>query len=188
MPQKGNQVSFTRMSDGTAEDFQIIAKNDAETARKLPDRIIDHLKTLAEDDGAYKIDRLEHVLQTATRCKRDGADDDWVVAALLHDLGDVLAPFSHSEVAFEIIKPFVREEVAWTVRHHGIFQMYYNKSLPADQRASREQYKDSPYYQNTIDFCENWDQCSFDPDYDSETLEHFIPILRRVFSRKPYSH
>ena len=186
--QKDDKVSFVKMSEGTAKDFKLIAKNDAETARFLPDRIIEHLKMLAEDDGAYKIDRLQHLMQAATRCERDGGDDDWVVATLMHDIGDILAPYSHSEVAYEIIKPFVREEVAWTVRHHGIFQMYYNKSLSSDQRESRERFKDSPYYKTTIDFCEKWDQCSFDPDYNTEPLEHFLPALRRVFTRKPYSH
>ena len=182
------KVSFTRMADGTEEDFKLIAANDQETALELPRRIIEHLQMMSEDDGAYKIDRLQHVLQAATRCERDGGDEDWVVATLVHDLGDILAPFSHAEVASEIIKPFVREEVAWAIRHHGIFQLCYNVSLPTEKRMSREQYKDSPYYQTTIDFCEKWDQCSFDPDYKSEPLEHFFPALNRVFARKPCSN
>jgi predicted HD phosphohydrolase len=183
---KTNQtVSFTRMSEGTAEDFRIVAANDALTAQDLPDRLIEHLQLMADDDGAYQVDRLEHLLQTATRCERDGGDDDWIVASLMHYLGDVLAPFSHAEVSAEILRPFVREEVYWAVKHHGIFQNHYNKSLSEEKRQAREQFRGSPHYQATIDFCQRWDQCSFDPNYESEPLDHFVPVIRRVFTRKP---
>ncbi|MEP5612224.1 MAG: HD domain-containing protein [Cyclobacteriaceae bacterium] len=186
--QSEKTVGFTAMRDGSVEDFLIIKANDEQTDRELPDRLIFLLKEMAKDDGAYKISRLGHVLQCATRAVRDNADDDWVIAALLHDIGDVLAPFTHGQVAAEILRPFLREEVIWVVRHHGVFQMFYNKSLSLEERDSREQFKKHPYYQLAVDFCENWDQCSFDPDYDTERLEFFIPIVRRIFSRKPFSH
>ncbi len=186
MPQE-KTVSFTSMKEGTVEDFEIIAANDEQTAKELPDRLIAHLQEMAKDDGAYKISRLEHVLQCATRAQRDHADDDWVIAALLHDLGDVLAPFTHGQVAGEILRPFVKDEVAWVVSHHGTFQMYYNLSLPDNQRNSREKFRDHPYYQSAIDFCENWDQGSFDPAYNTEALEFFVPLIRRVFARVPFS-
>jgi len=180
-------VSFTSMKAGTVKDFEIIAANDRQTAKELPARLIAHLQEMAKDDGAYKISRLDHVLQCASRAHRDNADDDWVIAALLHDLGDVLAPFTHGQVAGEILRPFVREEVAWVVSHHGIFQMYYNTSLTKVQRHSRDQFKEHPYYQSAIDFCENWDQCSFNPDYDTENLEFFVPIIKRVFAKTPFA-
>lgn len=176
------------MKDGSASDFLIIAENDEETARELPDRIIEHLREMANDDGAYQISRLDHVLQCATRAFRDGAEDDWVAAALLHDIGDVLAPFTHGQVAAEIMRPFVKEEVAWVVRNHGVFQMYYNKSLVEDEQNDRERFRDHPYYQLAIDFCEKWDQCSFDPDYQHEKLDFFIPLIRRLFSRDPFTN
>lgn len=184
--QSEKTVGFTAMRDGSVKDYIIIRENDEVTASELPDRLIEHLKEMAKDDGAYKISRLEHVLQCATRAVRDNADDDWVIAALLHDIGDVLAPFTHGQVAAEILRPFLREEVIWVVRHHGIFQMFYNKSLSSEERGSREQFKEHQYYQSAVDFCENWDQCSFDPKYDSQKLEFFIPILERVFSREPF--
>lgn len=181
------RVAFTRMSDGTSEDFEIIAENDRRTDENLPDRILEHLRMQQLDDGAYHVDRLEHVLQTATRAERDGADDDWIVGSLLHDIGDVLAPHTHGEVAYEILRPFVREEVAWVVRHHGLFQRYYNASLTPEQRNAREKLSEHKYYQAAVDFCEKWDQVSFDPSYPSEKLEHFEPVLRRVFCRSPFS-
>jgi predicted HD phosphohydrolase len=182
-----NTVGFTAMKDGSAADFLIIAENDQQTAQELPDRVIEHLREMAKDDGAYQLSRLDHVLQCATRATRDNADDDWVAAALLHDIGDVLAPFTHGQVAAEILRPFVREEVAWVVQNHGVFQMYYNKSLGAEERNARDRFKGHPYYQMAIDFCENWDQCSFDPQYQQESLEFFIPLIRRIFAREPFA-
>ena len=181
------RVSFTRMSDGTAADFEIIAANDRLTDAALADRILDHLRMQASDSGAYQVDRLEHVLQTATRAERDGADVDWIVGSLLHDIGDVLAPHTHGQVAFEILRPFVREEVAWVVRHHGVFQRFYNAALPAGERASRDQFREHRFYQAAVDFCELWDQVSFDPNYPSLPLEHFVPLVQEVFSRAPFS-
>ena len=180
-------VQFTAMKAGSIEDFEIIAANDEVTARALPDRLIAHLEEMAKDDGAYKINRLEHVLQCATRAYLDNADDDWIVAALLHDIGDGLAPYTHGQVAGEILRPFVREEVTWVVSNHGVFQMFYNVSLSAELRNSRDRYAEEPYYQAAVDFCENWDQCSFDPDFESMNLDFFIPIIKRVFARVPFA-
>lgn len=180
-------VSFTAMKNGTVNDYLLIAKNDNETATELPDRLIEHLKEMAEDAGAYQISRLDHVLQCATRAYNDKANDDWIIAALMHDIGDVLAPHTHGQVASEILRPFVNEEVTWVVRHHGIFQMHYNVSLSIGQRNSREEFKSHPFYQSAIDFCEKWDQCSFDPTYDSKPLEFFIPLVHKVFTRTPFS-
>ena len=172
------------MKEGTAEDFRIIRQNDELTARELPARLFEHLEKMAEDDGAYKISRLDHVLQCATRAYRDEADNEWVVAALLHDIGDLLAPFSHAEVAAEILKPFVSEEIAWVVRHHGIFQMRYNKSLPDHQQNLHLKYKDHQWYQSALNFTENWDQNSFDPEYDNLPLEFFKPLVNQVIQRQ----
>lgn len=186
MSKSKSRVSFTAMKDGTREDFLIIKANDEQTDRELPDRLIRMLLEMDKDDGAYHISRLGHVLQCATRAERDGADDDWIIGALMHDVGDVLAPFTHGQVAYEILRPFVNEEVAWVVKHHGVFQMHYNKSLTDEQRKSREQFKDHPYYQSAIDFCENWDQNCFDPNYATEDLEHFVPLIQKVFTKTPW--
>jgi predicted HD phosphohydrolase len=134
----------------------------------------------------YKITRLEHGLQAATRALREGADIDWVVAAVLHDIGDGLAPQNHDHFAAEIIRPFLREEVVWTVEHHGAFQMVYYAHHYGWNQFEREKYQASPYYQSCVDFCERWDQASFDPDYVSEPLSFFAPMVREVFARKAY--
>ncbi len=182
------RVSFVAMRDGTPEDYDLIDANDRESLAELPNRILAHLRLIAEDDGAYQIDRLQHALQTATRAERDGAGDEWVVAALIHDIGDLLAPCTHGAYAAEILAPFVSEEVCWVVRHHPLFQRYYFANLSKEQRSVRERYREHEYYQRTIEFCENWDQCSFDPEYDSFPLEHFEPALRRIFAREPFAN
>ena len=131
----------------------------------------------------YQVDRYTHSLQSATRAERDGADEETIVCALLHDIGDVLAPNNHSEVAAEILRPYVSERNYWIVRHHGLFQGYYYFQHINKDRNVRDRYKDHSHYQACIDFCQKWDQCSFDPNYDTLPLEHFEPMLKRVFQQ-----
>jgi len=178
-------VKFTRMRDGTIEDFQLVAENDEATARELPDRVLAHLRLLAEDQGPYPVDRLQHSLQVATRAERDGADEEWVVAALLHDIGDVLAPEAHGELAALILRPFVRSEVEWVVRYHGLFQQRFFANLTQEERDAHLQLRDHPHFEAALRFTEHWDECSFDPDHDTLPLEHFEPALRRILTREP---
>ena len=180
-------VSFTAMADGTREDYEMLAEREKIYVAGTADRLINELRSQANDTmTGYKITRLEHGLQSATRARRDGADIDWVVATLLHDIGDGLAPQNHDKFAAEIMRPYMREEVTWVVEHHGVFQMYYYAHHYGWDRELREKYKDSPYYQSCVDFCERWDQSSFDPDYPMDALESFEDDVRTVFARKAY--
>lgn len=180
-------VSFTAMADGTREDYDLLAEREKMFNAGTANRLIQEMRGQAGDTiTGYKISRLEHGLQTATRARRDGADIDWVVAALLHDIGDGLAPQNHDKFAAEIMRPFMRDEVVWVVEHHGVFQMYYYAHHYGWDRELRETYKDSPYYQSCVDFCARWDQSSFDPDYPMDPLESFEADIRTVFSRKAY--
>ncbi|MEM9043286.1 MAG: HD domain-containing protein [Pseudomonadota bacterium] len=175
------------MKDGTREDYELLHEAEKPYLAGTADRLLKELASQAEETiSGYKITRLEHGLQSATRARRDGADTDWVVATLLHDVGDGLAPQNHDKFAAEIMRPFMREEVVWTVEHHGIFQMYYYSHHYGWDRELREKYKDSPYYQSCVDFCERWDQSSFDPDYPMDPLESFADEVREVFARKAY--
>jgi predicted HD phosphohydrolase len=175
------------MKDGSAEDYALLGRLEKPFVAATPERIMEHLGLLRGSFGGYRVDRLQHCLQSATRAERDGADDDWVVAALLHDIGDLLCPQNHSQVAAAVLAPFVREEVHWTVRHHGLFQGYYYFHHNGGDRHARERYADHPHYRSCADFCERWDQCSFDPDYDTLPLAHFALALRRVFERVPFA-
>ncbi|WP_420541333.1 HD domain-containing protein [Planktotalea frisia] len=181
-------VSFTQMKDGTKEDYALLHELEKPYLGLTADRILDELLRQGEVSlQGYKITRLDHALQSATRARRDGADIDWIVGALLHDIGDGLAPQNHDRFSAEVIRPFVRWDVAWVVEHHGIFQMlYYGRHYGWDENA-RDRFKDHPCFDNCAAFCERWDQSSFDPEYQQDSLESFEPLVREVFARKAYS-
>ncbi len=181
------KVSFTEMKEGTKEDYIFLEKHEKNFANKTAERIIKFMSTLTGTLEGYQISRLEHSLQSATRAYKNGENEEMVVATLLHDIGDELAPMNHSEYAASILKPYVSEKTHWIIEKHGEFQMYYYAHHLGGDRNRRDQYKDHKYYQDTIDFCEKYDQNSFDPNYDSLPLEFFKPIIKKIFSRKPYS-
>jgi predicted HD phosphohydrolase len=176
-------ASFTSFESSTAEDWQIIGKAFSAHARALPQRVIAHLELLRGDYGGFAIDRLEHCLQTATRAWAAGEDEEYVVVALLHDIGDTLGSYDHGEVAAAILKPFISEANHWLLRHHQIFQGYdYFHHLGGD-RHMRDRYSDSPHYEHTRRFCERYDGPAFDPQYPSKPLPFFIPMVERVMAR-----
>ncbi|MEM9105732.1 MAG: HD domain-containing protein [Pseudomonadota bacterium] len=180
-------VSFTQMKDGTKEEYELLAELEKPFHAMTADRVLAELARQDEDTlTGYRITRLGHSLQSGTRAHRDGADLDWVVAALLHDVGDGLAPQNHDRFSAEVIRPFVREEVTWVIEHHGIFQMQFYAHHYGWDPDARDRFKDHPCFQSCADFCERWDQSSFDPDYQNEDLAFFEPMVREVFSRKAY--
>ena len=176
-------VSFHRMQDGTREDYQLLDESEREYARALPGNVLAALAKLDHSLEGYPLSRLGHSLQAATRARRDGADDELVAAALIHDIGDELAPYNHAEIAAGILRPYVRPEVAWIVEQHGLFQNYYYVHHFGGDRNARDKYREHPWYQACKDFCANWDQCSFDPGYPTEPLAAFEPLVRTIFSR-----
>jgi predicted HD phosphohydrolase len=176
-------VSFQRMQDGTREDYELLERHERDYVQELPERIFAALGMLKDSLGGYRLSRLDHSLQCATRALKDGADDELVVAALIHDVGDDLAPYNHAEVAAGILRPYVRPEVTWIVEQHGLFQSYYYAHHLGGNRNGRDKFRDHRWYQACHDFCANWDQSSFDPNYAWEPLATFEPLVRRIFSR-----
>ena len=181
------KVKFTEMKHGSKEDYLLLEKHEKKYIKGTADRIIKFMGGLNSTLEGYQVSRLEHSLQTATRALNDKADDEMVVAALLHDIGDELAPLNHSEYAAAVLKPYVSEKTHWIVEKHGEFQMYYYAHHLGGNKNQREKYKGHKYYQDTVDFCEHWDQKSFDPNYKSLSLKEFEPMVKKIFSRKPYS-
>lgn len=180
------QVKFTAMKDGDKEDYDFLGQHELDYAKGTADRLLRALEALDESLSGYQVTRLEHSLQAATRAWRDGADEDWIVSALLHDVGDIFAPYNHDEYAAAILRPFVREQCAWVVEKHGDFQLvYFGHHVGADPE-KRRAHAGHPYYDDCAQFCECWDQSSFDPDYDMQPLAFFAPMVRRVFDRRPY--
>ncbi len=178
-------VSFTRMEDGTKEDYDLLDAYYLEQKAALPDRLIEALQGLKGSFDGYKVDRLQHSLQTATRALRDGKDEEYVVCAVIHDIGDNLAPDNHSELVGAIVRPYVSEANYWMIRHHGLFQGYYYFHHSGGDRNARDMFKDHPHYDRTVEFTHLYDQASFDPAYDTLPLEYFEPMIRRVFTREP---
>jgi predicted HD phosphohydrolase len=180
-------VNFTRMEDGTREEYEFLDHMEDEYKAGLPDRILESLRKLEHSISGYRISRLEHSLQGATRASRAGESEEMIVAILLHDIGDELATYSHSEMAAAILRPFVSEKLYWIVKHHGVFQMYYYAHHSGGDRNCRDMYREHAWYQAAVDFCHNYDQNCFDPEYNSEPLAFFEPILRRVMSKPRFN-
>tara|TARA_R110000787_G_scaffold246631_2_gene352357 strand:- start:486 stop:1091 length:606 start_codon:yes stop_codon:yes gene_type:complete len=181
-----DQVKFTQMKDGTRAEYEFLTEHEVEYTKGTADRLLNALVDLDESLSGYQVTRLGHSLQSATRAYRDGADTDWIVAALLHDIGDIYAPYNHDEYAAAILRPFVREQCAWCVQTHADFQMvYYGHHVGADPN-KRDRHKGNAYFDDCVAFCEYWDQASFDPEYDTLPLEFFRPMVREVFARTPY--
>ena len=181
-----DHVKFTAMKDGDREDYAFLHPLEVEYAAGTADRLLKALVTLDESMSGYQITRLGHSLQSATRAWRDGADTDWVVSALLHDIGDIFAPYNHDEYAASILKPFVREQCTWVVEKHGDFQMLYYGHHVGGNQHKRDAYAGHPYFDDCAEFCERWDQSSFDPDYAHEGIEFFTDMTREVFARPAY--
>ncbi|MBL8706239.1 MAG: HD domain-containing protein [Rhodospirillales bacterium] len=179
-------VSFIRMEDGTKEDYKLLGEREHDLIKKLPEFILAQMKTLAMPGSGYKIDRYQHSLQTATRAFRDEADEETVIAALLHDIGDTLAPENHSQLAASLLRPYVSDKTYWVVQHHGIFQGYYYFHHIGQDPNQRDRFRGHPYFEDCVRFCERWDQTAFDPDYDTMPMEAFEPMLRRVLARAPF--
>lgn len=181
------KATFTRIDQSTSEDWEIIARYDQALLDTLPDRVLALLRRLGEEGQPFPVTRLEHSLQTATRALRDGAEEEMVVASLLHDIGDEYAPYEHASFAASILKPYVSERTHWIVEHHDVFQgKYFWDKIGLDPDA-RERFRGHEWFDACEAFCLDWDCPSFDPAYDTLPLEHFEPMVRRVFARDPYS-
>ena len=176
------------MKHGSKEDYELLEKYEHNFERETADRLLKYLASQTTTLEGYQITRLEHSLQAATRAYKNNESEEMVVATLLHDIGDELAPMNHSQYAASIIRPYVSEKTYWIINHHGLFQTFYSAHHLGRDRNARDKFKDHKYYQATVDFCEKYDQSSFDPDYKSMTLKEFEPMVKRIFSRKPFYH
>ena len=174
------KVNFTEMKNGSKEDYELLEKYEKNFERKTADRLLKYLASQTTTLEGYQITRLEHSLQAATRAYKNGESEEMVVATLLHDIGDDLAPMNHSQYAASIIRPYVSEKTYWIILHHGLFQTYYSAHHLGGDRNARDKFKNHKYYQDTVDFCEKYDQSSFDPNYKSMSLEDFEPMLSLI--------
>jgi predicted HD phosphohydrolase len=181
-----DHVKFTQMKDGDKEDYAFLTEHEVEFTKGTADRLLSAMVDLDKGLSGYQVTRLGHSIQSATRAFNDGADVDWIVSTLLHDIGDIYAPYNHDEYAAAILRPFVREQCAWVVEKHGDFQMVYYGHHVGGNPNKRDAFKGHPYFDDCAEFCERWDQSSFDPNYNSKPLSFFTGMVQEVFSRTPY--
>jgi len=178
LPDTARRATFTTFEESTQEEWAEIMRQIPVTQGMAGENTLVQLELLARDHGGFPVSRLEHSLQTAARAENDGRDEEYILCALLHDIGDTLSPYNHPAIAAAIVKPFVSEANHWMVEHHGIFQGYYFWHHIGLDRDTREQYRESPYFDYTEEFCAKYDQTAFDPDYTSPTLDHYEPLIR----------
>jgi len=181
------QAQFHDMKDGTKQDWAAIMQHYVPFAWEGGKRVLDHLRLLDGDYGGFPVDRLTHCLQTATRAHRDGRDEDYVVTALIHEIGDTLGAYNHADIAAAIIQPFVSEELYWITRHHAIFQgvnFFHHLGLDRDMR---EQFRQHQHFAATEEFIAKYDCPAFDPDYDSLPLSFFEPMVMKLFAQPRHS-
>ena len=171
------------MERSTSDDWAIISSHFPEFTSGLADRVLAHLQLLGGDYAGFAVDRLTHCLQTATRAHRAGEDEEYVVCALLHDIGDTLGSWNHADVAAAIVKPFVSTENHWLVEKHAIFQGYYFFHHVGLDRDMREQFRGHPSFERTALFCEKYDNPAFDARMDYMPLEAFEPMVHRVLAK-----
>jgi len=179
-------VTFTRMDQGTAEDYALLDELAKPYIAKTGERVLAYLENIAGGFPGYPIDRYQHSLQTATRALRAGECEEYVVAALLHDIGDDLSPENHAELGASVLRPYVARHTHWMVLQHGLFQGYYYFDKIGLDPDARLRHRDHPAFNMTVHFCDAYDQSSFDPDYDTLGIDHFVPMVERIFARKPW--
>ena len=181
------QPRFKSLSTSTAEDWTTICAEHRRLVAGLPDRILAHMRLLDSDYGGFPVDRLQHSLQSALLAAEDGRDEEYVVCALLHDIGDTLGAANHPDVSAAIVQPFVSEANHWMIKHHGIFQGYNFFHHIGMDRNMRDAYRASPWFDYTAEFIAKYDDPAFDADQPRLELDLFAPMLRRVFTRTPNS-
>lgn len=174
------RATFHSMDEGTQEDWNLIATEAIHNFVGLPERLMAHLRLLDGDFGGFAVDRLTHSLQTAARAERAGRDDEYVMCALIHDIGDTLGPANHADIGAAILKPFISEQNHWMMEQHGIFQGYYFFHFLGADRNLRDQFEGHEWFDYCAEFCHEYDQAAFDPAYDTPPLEHYEPLIRSI--------
>ncbi|MBD2859603.1 HD domain-containing protein [Spongiibacter sp. KMU-158] len=176
------KTEFKSMVESTPDDWKVIVGEQMQFMSGLPDRILQHMELLGSDFGGFPIDRLQHCLQTAELAAEGGEDEEYIVCALLHDIGDTLGSFNHADVAAVILEPFVSEANHWMIKHHAIFQGYNFFHHIGMDRNMRDQFADSEHFQRTARFVSLYDNPAFDTSKPKLSLSLFEPMVRRVMA------
>ncbi|KAK3281930.1 hypothetical protein CYMTET_10309 [Cymbomonas tetramitiformis] len=184
-------IQYRSLKEATPEEWKVGIQqfNKVASSSQQAIRMLDMLRVQKGTNIGALVDLYEHGLQTATRAYRDGANEETIVVALLHDVGELITPISHGEIAGSILRPYISQQNYWILMHHEIFQAYYygDAAGATVDKNARDDFKDHEFYEECIKFCEKWDQAAFDPEYDTLPLEFFEPMVHRVLARRPYT-
>jgi predicted HD phosphohydrolase len=149
------------------------------------------LRALAVSAGdptfGYQVNNYRHSLQSATAAMQDGRDEEFIVVALLHDIGFTLCPSNHGPFAAALLGPYVSEANHWLLTHHQIFLEHHSHDHPdeAIEPDGRERWRGHQHFAATADFVARFDQGTIIPGLPEAPLDLFAPMVRRVFARPP---
>lgn len=178
------RADFRRMDECSPRDMEIFYQVREHNIAAFSTHLMSMLALLGDKFDGSPIDGYAHSLQSATLAYNDGADDEMVFIALFHDVGQLVAEENHSDVSAEILKPYISARAYWVVKHHAVFQRYYYGEAAGLDHNAREVFSDQPYYQDCINFCESYDQCAFDRQYQNKSAEFFLPMVKRVIDSR----
>jgi len=139
-------------------------------------RLLDGIKD--EPPGTTGVNLYQHSLLTASYADDDGADEETIVCALLHDLSLLLCPYDHEDMIFVLLKQFISDKNQWILQNHALLNRVY--MTPPDLTAV-EKFKDHAYFQDGMKFAE-YDYAAF-KNVPHKPLSHFVPMMDRLFSR-----
>jgi len=180
-------VDKISLEDFQIEDWQLLEQQRRLYLADLQARQALRLLTGSQDDPTfgYLVNNYRHCLQSATMVLRDGRDEEDVVVALLHDVGFTTCPLMHGDFAAALMGAYISDRNYWMLQHHATFQNVHSPRMPGVKQHERDLWKGHAFYDWTAEFVALYDQGATDPDYPCEPLETFVPMVQRVFARKP---
>ena len=174
---------FTRMQDGTAEDWAVIGAAHQEHFTKTPGHLMDMLRSLEKVSLGFACDQLQHSLMTGTLARRAGGSDEEVAIALLHDVGKAVSIPNHGAIAAELMRPYVSEDAYHVIYNHQSFQGKYYYEFAGASPNLRDDFRGESWYDLAVKLVDEWDAPAFDPDFEVDTLESFEPLLQEIFAQ-----
>ncbi|OLB98418.1 MAG: hypothetical protein AUH30_07760 [Candidatus Rokubacteria bacterium 13_1_40CM_68_15] len=158
------------------------------------------------------VTQRDHALQCATLASRAGADDELVLAALLHDLAHLVTPEGrdtaqrhHGHEGAALVRPFVPARVAWIIEHHvaakrylcAVDPVYFARLSPASVQSLRAQggplaaeeqtaLAAHPWFADALRV-RRWDEEAKDPEAKVRALAAWVPLLEKYFGPQTVS-
>lgn len=175
------------LEDFALPDWKLLAAQRPPYQAQLQATQALRLLVASKDDPSfgYQVNNFRHSIQSATLALADGRPDEYVVAALLHDIGFIACPPTHGEFAARLLQPYVDPSIVWMLERHMHFLAAHYSEHPTADRNAREAWRGHPHFEMTAEFVQRYDQNAIDPGAREADLAVFEPIVRRVFAKTP---